>query len=90
MTVEIKDGHIEICEGNRKFHMKNPISFIAKAKKRNWNEVGFYARRARTPSFVLRQLKYWKNLEDTEDGTLANVKALDGRKVKVTIEVMEK
>jgi len=68
--------------------IKHPIILIGKAKRYTNYSIGIVGFRCKKPEWILSK-KTWYNLEQLEDGVLSFVKALEGKKIKVTIEVLE-
>jgi len=79
--LKIKDGEAEI-------RIKHPIVIIRKATRLNSHNLGLRGYRKKRPDYVLGKTA-WYSSEKLSNGDLAFVSALDGKKVKVTIEVIE-
>lgn len=76
-----------------KTFVTHPLVFIAKAIRRDSHTLGFRGFRKnffrKFDQWILRKLE-WYSCEELSSGDLAFVKLFDGKKVKITIEVLEK
>ena len=72
----------------REIGIKHPIILIGKVVKRSYNEIGIVGHGCRKPEWALKKLAFY-NIEQLAFGDLVFVEALVGKKIKVTIEVIE-
>ena len=67
--------------------IKHPIVLIGKVVKRNYNEIGIVGHGCRKPEWALKKLAFY-NIEQMISGDLVFVKAFDGKKIKLTLEIV--